>query len=80
MEDFRQAEEKCILNIDKKKAEMSIAQGEGKKEDPSLVVRLKIDEEVLQAIKLMTRMILLAADNTRKDPVNLPLMVYKHTS
>ncbi|XP_053386344.1 NACHT domain- and WD repeat-containing protein 1-like isoform X2 [Mercenaria mercenaria] len=75
MEDLRLAERKCVENIDRKRAELLAVQKEGKKVEPINAARLKIDEEVFQAIKFVTRMVLLAADNTRKDPVNLPLML-----
>ncbi|XP_053407147.1 uncharacterized protein LOC123546872 [Mercenaria mercenaria] len=75
MEDLRLAERKCVENLDKKRAELLAIQKEGKKVEPINAAKLKIDEEVFQAIKFVTRMVLLAADNTRKDPVNLPLML-----
>lgn len=75
MEDFHQAEQKCSETLTKRKAELNAALKAGRKQDASEVARVKIDEAVLEGIRLVTRMVLLAADSTRKDPVNLPLMV-----
>lgn len=75
MEDFYLAETKCAENVNRKKAEIAAVQKAGKMENPNQVAALKIDEEVFGTIRLVNRMVLLASDNIRKDPVNLAVMV-----
>lgn len=75
MEDFYHAESKSLENITKKKAHLDAEKAEGKTVDANEIAMLKIFEEVLHGIKTVSRMVLLASESTRKDPINLPVMV-----
>ncbi|XP_052773919.1 uncharacterized protein LOC128212477 [Mya arenaria] len=77
MEDLKIAQEACDQAINRMKVEkQALANANGKEKQAKEVEdMIKRNKKVLEGFRLVFRMILLAADSIRKDPVNLPLMV-----
>ncbi|XP_052773777.1 uncharacterized protein LOC128212382 [Mya arenaria] len=77
MEDLNIAQEACDQAIKRMKDEKeAFAKANGKeKEAKEVEDMIERNKKLLEGFRLVFRMILLAADSIRKDPVNLPLMV-----
>lgn len=75
MEDLRLGVKLCEKSINQKKQQLALCEKINKKKDPKDITSLEEEMKVLEGIRLVTRMVLLAADSIRKDAVNLPLVV-----
>ncbi|XP_052225116.1 NACHT domain- and WD repeat-containing protein 1-like [Dreissena polymorpha] len=74
MEDLKLADALCNELLRSKMAGIK-ASSSGKQKNTQDEVVLETERKVLEGIRLVSRMILLAADSIRKDPVNLPVML-----
>lgn len=75
MEDFRLAEEQCKQSVEQKKAHHGFVDRVGRRKEGSEGTSLEQEMKVYDGIRLVKRMVLLAADSIRKDAVYLPLIV-----
>lgn len=77
MEDLRLAEEQCTRSViaNDNPQHLNVTERVGKRKDGNEASSPEEKAKVLEGIRLVTRMVLLAADSIRKDAVNLPLIV-----
>ncbi|KAL4232251.1 hypothetical protein ACF0H5_009825 [Mactra antiquata] len=75
MEDFNHAEKKCSEYIEKKKTHFEAEKMLGKQIKTQELLVLNTEEEVLNVMKKISRMVLRAAESIRKDPTSLPGML-----
>ena len=73
MEDFRLAEELCVSSMTQKPQQVAKVDRFTKMREGNEATSQEV--KVLEGIRLVKRMVLLAADSIRKDAVNLPLIV-----